>query len=60
MNEMDTWYFFWTIKFYHTIRGPKGADGMIISVLLVLYPSLPTLNYYPKPGIKLELENKSF
>ena len=34
---------------------------MIISVLLgLLYPSLPTLNYYPKPGIKLELENKSF
>ena len=40
---------------------PKGADGMIISVGLgLLYPSLPTLNYYPKPGIKLELENKSF
>ena len=34
--------FFLTIKFYHTIRGPKGADGMIISVLLdLLYPSLP-------------------
>ena len=52
--------FFLTIKFYHTIMCPKGADGMIISVLLgLLYPSLPTLNYYPKPGIKLELENKS-
>ena len=39
----------------------KGADGMIISVLLgLLYPSLPTFNYYPKPGIKLELESKSF
>ena len=30
------------------------------SVLIgLLYNSLPTLNYYPKPGIKLELENKS-